>query len=119
MGLRKNMTEALELPKEIMLGLPLISLLGREEVTIENYKGILEYDEESVRIGGGRYTAAQRQGALPETADRGMSCCYRGVRWIGISDIRQKKDRREEMASIPCFCGKTPISFILFVFYMR
>ena len=37
MGLRKNMTEALELPKEIMLGLPLISLLGREEVTIENY----------------------------------------------------------------------------------
>ena len=50
MGLRKNMTEALELPKEIMLGLPLISLLGREEVTIENYKGILEYDEESVRI---------------------------------------------------------------------
>lgn len=51
LGLRKNVTEALELPKEIMLGLPLISLLGREEVTIENYKGILEYDEESVRIG--------------------------------------------------------------------
>ena len=36
MGLRKNMTEALELPKEIMLGLPLISLLGREEVTYWN-----------------------------------------------------------------------------------
>ena len=51
MGLRKNVTEALELPKEIMLNLPLISLIGREEVTIENYKGILEYDEEMVRIG--------------------------------------------------------------------
>ncbi|MBO5149082.1 MAG: sporulation protein YqfC [Anaerotignum sp.] len=51
MGLRKNMTEALELPKEIMLNLPLISLVGREEVTIENYKGILEYGEELVRIG--------------------------------------------------------------------
>lgn len=51
MGLRKNMTEALELPKEIMLGLPLISLVGREEATVENYKGILEYDEETVRIG--------------------------------------------------------------------
>lgn len=50
MGLRKQMTEALELPKEIMLGLPLISMIGREEVTIENYKGILEYSEESVRI---------------------------------------------------------------------
>ena len=51
MGLRKNMTEVLELPKEIMLNLPLISLVGREEVTIENYKGILEYGEEIVRIG--------------------------------------------------------------------
>lgn len=51
MGLRKNMTEALELPKEIMLNLPLISLVGREEVTIENYKGILEYGAETVRIG--------------------------------------------------------------------
>ena len=51
MGLRKNMTEALELPKEIMLNLPLVSLIGREEVTIENYKGILEYGEETVRIG--------------------------------------------------------------------
>jgi sporulation protein YqfC len=51
MGLRKNMTEALELPKEIMLNLPLITLVGREEVTIENYRGILEYSEEMVRIG--------------------------------------------------------------------
>ena len=51
MGLRKNVTEALELPKEIMLDLPLISLVGLEEATIENYKGILEYGEEMVRIG--------------------------------------------------------------------
>lgn len=51
MGLRKNVTEALELPKEIMLNLPLVSLVGREEVTIENYKGILEYGEEMVRVG--------------------------------------------------------------------
>ncbi len=51
MGLRKNMAEALELPKEIMLNLPLISLVGREEVTVENYKGILEYGEEAVRLG--------------------------------------------------------------------
>ena len=51
MGLKRNMTEALDLPKEIMLNLPLISRVGREEVTIENYKGILEYGEEIVRIG--------------------------------------------------------------------
>lgn len=51
MGLRKNMTEALELPKEIMMNLPLITFVGREEVTIENYKGILEYGAETVHIG--------------------------------------------------------------------
>lgn len=50
MGLRKNVTEALELPKEILLNLPLISFIGREEVSIENYKGILEYGEETVRV---------------------------------------------------------------------
>ena len=51
MGFRKHVTETLDLPKEIMLNLPLISLVGQEEVTIENYKGILEYGEEIVRIG--------------------------------------------------------------------
>ena len=51
MGIRKHMTEALELPKELLLNLPLLSLIGREEITIENYKGILEYSEEAVRIG--------------------------------------------------------------------
>ena len=51
MGFRRNMTEALELPKEIQLHLPLNSFLGQEEVPIENYKGILEYSEETVRIG--------------------------------------------------------------------
>ena len=51
MGFRKHMTETLELPKEIMLNLPLISLIGQDEVTIENYKGILEYGEEKVRLG--------------------------------------------------------------------
>lgn len=55
MGFRRNMTEALELPKEILLHLPLISFIGQEEVTIENYKGILEYSEETVRT-------ARRQG---------------------------------------------------------
>lgn len=32
MGFRRNMTEALELPKEILLHLPLISFIGQEEI---------------------------------------------------------------------------------------
>jgi len=51
MDIRRGMTEALDLPKEIMLDLPLISLTGREEITVENHKGILTYGEESIRVG--------------------------------------------------------------------
>lgn len=50
MNLKRNMTEALDLPKEVMLDLPLISMMGKEEITIENHKGILAYHEEIVRI---------------------------------------------------------------------
>lgn len=49
-GIKRNVSEALELPKEVVLNLPLISIIGREEFCIENYKGIIEYSEEKIRI---------------------------------------------------------------------
>ncbi|MDD3394803.1 MAG: sporulation protein YqfC [Anaerotignum sp.] len=51
MDIRRGVSDALDLPKEIMLDLPLISLTGREEITVENHKGILTYGEESIRVG--------------------------------------------------------------------
>lgn len=52
-GLKRNVTEALELPKEVILNLPLVSLIGREELCIENYKGVIEYSEERIRVNTG------------------------------------------------------------------
>lgn len=49
-NIRKKITNMLELPKEIVLNLPLISVTGNEEIVIENYKGIIEYNEERIRI---------------------------------------------------------------------
>ena len=49
-GLKKKMARALELPAEIMLNLPLISLTGNEELLIENYKGIIEYTDAQARL---------------------------------------------------------------------
>lgn len=47
----KNMvSEVLELPKDIMLGLPKITMVGRMEIHIENHKGIIEYSKEIIRI---------------------------------------------------------------------
>jgi sporulation protein YqfC len=40
----------LDLPKEITLNLPLVVLTGRQELDIENYKGILEFSETKIRV---------------------------------------------------------------------
>ena len=52
-GIKRSMSDAFELPREVVLNLPLISLTGREEAVIENYKGIIEYSQDTVRISTG------------------------------------------------------------------
>lgn len=43
---RKNrMDKMLEIPKEVYSNIPKLSVTGFEEMVIENYKGILEYEE--------------------------------------------------------------------------
>ena len=45
-----TLSRALELPQEVVLNLPLISIIGKGELTIENHKGILEYSATLVRL---------------------------------------------------------------------
>lgn len=42
--------EILDLPKEVGTNIPKITMLGFNEMLIENYKGILEYEEFFIRI---------------------------------------------------------------------
>lgn len=44
------MVESLELPKDLMYGASIVTIIGRREVLIENYKGILEYTEDYIKI---------------------------------------------------------------------
>lgn len=48
--LKKDISDAFEIPKEIVLDMPLVSLRGNNEAVIENYKGIIEYSSEKIRI---------------------------------------------------------------------
>ena len=48
--LKRKVTAALELPKDIILDLPTIALVGDEEITISNHKGIGGYTGEQVRV---------------------------------------------------------------------
>lgn len=45
-----NISEAFELPKDIVLDLPKVILIGNLELYISNHKGIIEYTQELLRI---------------------------------------------------------------------
>lgn len=49
-NIKNVFAKVLEVPKEVVIDLPLISMMGNEEITIENYKGVIEYSEEKIRI---------------------------------------------------------------------
>ena len=48
--LKLGLTEALSLPKDIVMNLPLIFITGNSELSIENFKGVIEYTDSRVRI---------------------------------------------------------------------
>ena len=51
---KNHICDTLKLPKDLAKGEALIGLTGREEVYIENYKGILECTSEVVMIATGK-----------------------------------------------------------------
>jgi sporulation protein YqfC len=48
--LKEKVTELLELPKEVVLNIPKFTMIGSGELIIENYKGVIEYEDEKVRV---------------------------------------------------------------------
>ena len=55
LGMKKkeqNLFEKLHLPKDITQGAFILTAIGSKEIYIENYKGILEYTPNCIRIQG-------------------------------------------------------------------
>ena len=48
--LRYRMADAANMPKDVVLGVPIVTLIGQFEVNIENYRGIIEYTDTLIRI---------------------------------------------------------------------
>jgi sporulation protein YqfC len=42
--------ERLGLPKDVALGVSILTVTGRRELVLENYKGILSYEEDQIQI---------------------------------------------------------------------
>ncbi|MCL2285845.1 MAG: YabP/YqfC family sporulation protein [Firmicutes bacterium] len=49
-NIKEKMANTLSLPKEIALDFPVITATGRGEVTVENYKSLLEFTDVKIRI---------------------------------------------------------------------
>lgn len=47
---KEELVDTLELPKDLMYGAVLVSITGRQEMLIENYRGILEYNQTCIRL---------------------------------------------------------------------
>ena len=48
--IHEKMISQLELPKDLMLGAAIVTITGRKEVLVENYKGIIELEDSLVKI---------------------------------------------------------------------
>lgn len=47
---KEDMTEALNLPKDLMLGAVIMTITGKHEAYVENYMSLIEYTENLIRI---------------------------------------------------------------------
>jgi len=43
----EKIADALQFPKEVILSMPCVKVLGDSEITIENYGGIIDYTEKT------------------------------------------------------------------------
>jgi len=48
--MKNTVSDMFELPKEIMLNMPKVSLIGNNQMLIENHKGIIEYTAQRIRV---------------------------------------------------------------------
>lgn len=50
-SLRQKLAGSLEIPKDVILDLPRITILGDLQVMIENHRGVIQYSPEQVVVG--------------------------------------------------------------------
>lgn len=47
---KEGILNLVDFPKDVLLNLPKITLIGKTQLTIENHRGIIEYIPERIRI---------------------------------------------------------------------
>jgi len=47
---KETIAEKLDLPRDVILNIPKIIITGDNEITVENHKGVILFDEKEIRI---------------------------------------------------------------------
>ena len=47
---RQNLADLLELPREIILNLPRMTMVGNLQCYLENHRGVIQYTSEKIRV---------------------------------------------------------------------
>lgn len=63
-GLLEKTAEVLDLPGDVVAGLPRLELTGSRELRMENHKGILAYGSQEIHISGGKLIIKVRGSGL-------------------------------------------------------
>ena len=71
-GLMERASQALDLPADLLAGLPRLELIGDCQLRMENHKGILSYRTEEICVSGGAFLVRIRGEGLDLKAMTGL-----------------------------------------------
>lgn len=77
-SIKKGITSALEIPAETIMDIPVITLCGKNELDIENYKSILEYGLEKIAVNTGIGVVEISGSSLELKSVTGEVICVKG-----------------------------------------
>lgn len=49
-NIKEQLTSALDIPREVVLDVPITMLTGNTEISVENFGGIIEYSPQKIRL---------------------------------------------------------------------
>lgn len=67
--IKEKMVSAMDLPKDVIQNASVITILGRNELCIENYRGIIEYTDTLIRV-------QTRAGQIPGSRENRLRIQY-------------------------------------------
>lgn len=77
-GLLERTAQALDLPADVLAGLPRVELVGDREVRMENHRGILAYGEQEIHVSGGSFVIKVQGEGLKLRAMTGLELLITG-----------------------------------------